>query len=151
MAGLYYAYSCSVNPGLGKLPDVEYIGAMQSINLAIQNPLFFAGFFGPLILLPVSAWLSYAGAPSTRFYLLLAAAISYAVCSFGITMFGNVPLNNALAAFNIKAAGAMEIKAARIAFEGRWNGLHTVRTLATILALVLAVLGCFNTPVRIAK
>ena len=35
ITGLLYAYSCSVNIGLGRLADAEYIAAMQSINKAI--------------------------------------------------------------------------------------------------------------------
>jgi len=44
MAGLFYAFSCSVNLGLARLSNAEYISAMQSINRAIQNPIFFAAF-----------------------------------------------------------------------------------------------------------
>lgn len=43
-AGLLYAYSCSVNLGLGRLPDGEYLAAMQSINKEILNPLFLQAF-----------------------------------------------------------------------------------------------------------
>ena len=45
IAGLLYAYSCSVNIGLGRLADAEYISAMQSINKAIQNPLFLSALW----------------------------------------------------------------------------------------------------------
>jgi uncharacterized membrane protein len=44
IAGLFYAYTCSVNIGLGKLPDEGYIAAMQSINREILNLLFFVSF-----------------------------------------------------------------------------------------------------------
>jgi len=56
VAGLLYSYACSVNPGLHKLSDKEYIGAMQSINVAIQNPVFFISFMGSLILFPVQSF-----------------------------------------------------------------------------------------------
>lgn len=49
IAGLFYAYSCSVNPGLGNLPDKEYILTMQSINIAIINPVFMLSFIGTVI------------------------------------------------------------------------------------------------------
>jgi uncharacterized membrane protein len=52
VAGLLYSYSTSVNPGLKALPDNEYIRAMQSINTAIQNPVFFIAFMGLLLLFP---------------------------------------------------------------------------------------------------
>ncbi len=53
ITGLWYAYSCSVNLGLGKLPDSEYLMGMQSINREILNLVFFATFMGTLLLLPV--------------------------------------------------------------------------------------------------
>lgn len=74
IAGLFYAYSCSVNIGLGRLPDREYLAAMQNINSAILNPLFFLSFMGTLILMPLSAWLNYEQSLSGRFLLLAIAA-----------------------------------------------------------------------------
>ncbi|MBC8154239.1 MAG: DUF1772 domain-containing protein, partial [Bacteroidetes bacterium] len=57
IAGLLYAYSCSVNPGLNRLSDASYLAAMQSINREIQNPVFFLSFLGALVLLPLSTWM----------------------------------------------------------------------------------------------
>jgi hypothetical protein len=46
MAGVYYAYACSVMPGLARTGDRTFIDAMQQINVAIQNPVLFAAFSG---------------------------------------------------------------------------------------------------------
>ncbi|MBA2713222.1 MAG: hypothetical protein H0U55_06670, partial [Rubrobacteraceae bacterium] len=46
VAGVFYAYSVSVNLGLAAQPDESYVATMQAINERIQNPLFFASFFG---------------------------------------------------------------------------------------------------------
>jgi uncharacterized membrane protein len=46
MAGLFFAFSVAVMKALARLPSAEGIGAMQSINVAIINPLFLAVFFG---------------------------------------------------------------------------------------------------------
>ena len=143
MAGLYYAYSCSVNPGLKALPDREYIGAMQAINIAIQNPVFFVCFIGTLVLSPLATYLSYDAVAKTRFYLWLGTALIYGIGSFGVTMFGNVPLNNALANLNLTTANEAAIKVARLAFEKPWNNLHLIRTIATIIGLILAVCAAF--------
>lgn len=144
ITGLWYAYSCSVNGGLGKLPDKEYLSAMQSINRVILNPVFFATFMGTLLLLPLSAWLNYRQQDSTRFILLLAASILYAVGVFGVTILGNVPLNNALDAFPINTASAQDIINQRTAFEKPWNKLHAIRTIVSFIALILVVLACMN-------
>ncbi len=151
-AGLFYAYSCSVNPGLGRLPDDQYLAAMQSINRAILNPLFFMSFMGTLILLPIAAWLNYQGM-SKRFILLAAAAVLYTVGTFCVTIFGNVPLNNVLDSLDLSSASAEKMKEVRLAFETPWNRLHQVRTLANIGALVLVMVACLlrSLPVETAR
>lgn len=142
IAGLFYAYSCSVNAGLGKLPDAGYLAAMQSINREILNPLFFMSFMGTLVLLPLSTWLQYSNPAPVRFYLLLAATLVYAIGTFGVTIMGNVPLNNALDGFNIQTASPGLISEQRALFERSWNQFHSIRTIANAIALMLVLLAC---------
>lgn len=145
IAGLFYSYSCSVNPGLKALNDFGYLSAMQSINRAILNPVFFFSFMGTLILLPISTYLSYSPSLSPRFWLLLSATLLYVVAVFGVTMFGNVPLNDALDKFNLSTATADELAAQRALFEAKWNMLHAIRTWASVLSFILAIGAClFN-------
>ena len=55
MAGLFFAWSCSVMPGFARLKDREFVAAMQAANRAIQNPVFFAAFFGaPIFLINIT-------------------------------------------------------------------------------------------------
>lgn len=129
LAGVFFGYAVSVNPGLHRLKDSEYVRAMQSINIVIQNPLFFLSFMGPLILLP---WVTFLAHGEATFGWLLAATITYVVGSFGVTVAGNVPLNEKLARADVSQATA-----ARAAFEKPWNALHAIRTLASIAATVL--------------
>lgn len=142
MAGLFYAFSCAVNLGLARLSNAEYISAMQSINRAIQNPVFFAAFFGAPIFLLLSTFLHYG--QSMRFRFLLAATVIYLIGTFGITVFGNVPLNNALDGFNLETASEEEIALQRANFEMRWNNLNTVRTVYSTLAVILVVITGLN-------
>ena len=51
MAGVFYAYAVSVNLGLAAQPDASYVATMQAINARIQNPMFFASFFGAVLFL----------------------------------------------------------------------------------------------------
>lgn len=142
IAGLFYAYSCSVNPGLGKLTDANYLLAMQSINREILNPVFFMSFMGTLVLLPLSTWLQYNPVAPLRFYLLLGATLVYAVGTFGVTIFGNVPLNNMLDASHIQSASPEVLSQQRALFEKPWNRLHGIRTVANSVALALVLLAC---------
>lgn len=143
VAGLFYAYSCSVNPGLGALGDKEYLAAMQSINLAIQNPVFFATFMGTVLLLPLATWLHYTPSPSSQFWLLVAASVIYIVGTFGVTVVGNVPLNNELAVANLDNTRDILIKY-RGAFETPWNMWHSIRTIANVVAFALVVTACIK-------
>jgi uncharacterized membrane protein len=142
MAGLFYAWSCSVMLGFARLSDKEFISAMQSTNRAIQNPVFFVPFFGAPILLPISTFLHY-GEPS-RFWLLLAATVIYLLGTFGITVFGNVPMNNMLDRFNLESASEEETARQRANFERRWNNLNTIRAASSTLALIFLVIACLN-------
>jgi uncharacterized membrane protein len=142
IAGLFYAYSCSVNPGLGKLSDENYLSAMQSINREILNPVFFMSFMGTLILLPLSTWVQYSNPAPVRFYLLLGATLVYGVGTFGVTIFGNVPLNNMLDAFHIQSGSPETLNQQRELFEKPWNQLHAIRTVANAVALLLVLLAC---------
>jgi uncharacterized membrane protein len=143
VTGLYFGYSVSVNGGLHRLNDSEYVKAMQSINAVIQNPLFFVSFFGPLILLPLAAFLQRDANPM-QFALLLASSALYIAGSFGLTMVGNVPLNQRLAKFEANKASGNEFAQARAGFEKPWNRLHTIRTIASIAATVLIFAACFS-------
>lgn len=141
MAGLFFAFSCSVNLGLGRLSDAAYITAFQSINRAIQNPVFLLVFLGAPVLLPLSAWLHYRQPTSLRFWLLAAASLVYLVGALGVTIFGNIPLNEQLDSFQIMSASSDEIARQRTQFEGSWNRLNTVRTFASTLTVVLLLLA----------
>jgi uncharacterized membrane protein len=141
--GLYFGYSVSVNGGLHRLNDSEYVRAMQSIKAVIQNPLFFASFIGPVVLLPLAAFLhTNTNTNPMQFALLLASSVVYIAGSFGITIAGNVPLNERLAKFDASKSSGNEIAQARPGFEKRWNRLHTIRTIASIAATVLIFVAC---------
>lgn len=142
ITGLFYAYSCSVNIGLSRLSDTEYLRAMQSINRAILNPWFFASFIGTLLLLPACAWMLYRSEQdSTSFYLILGAALVYLIAVFGVTILGNVPLNDMLDKFDLGAANAGELKTLRDRFEISWNKFHFIRTIGCVVSLLLTLGG----------
>lgn len=141
VAGLFYGYDCSVIRGLGALPDKSFLSAFQSINREILNPYFFISFMGSLLLLPLATWLNYNSGISNSFYFLLAATLIYAIAVFGVTAAGNVPLNNILDQFDIEKASPAELLSMRQKFEVKWNTLHHIRTYASILAFLSALLS----------
>lgn len=141
IAGLFYAFSVAVNGALHRLRDSEYVAAMQSINVVIVRPVFLLTFFGPVLLLPLSAYLQSASSPS-RVVLLAVASVLYIAGTIGVTMAGNVPLNNRLARLDMGRSSDGEIAEFRTHFEGPWNRLHSVRTSASIAATILVFIAC---------
>ncbi|AOM77278.1 hypothetical protein BFS30_08950 [Pedobacter steynii] len=144
MAGLFFAFSVCINPAFMRLSDSEYILAMQEINLAIVNPIFVFVFIGsPLFLiLTVMTYKKQFG--SGKFNYLFVAAVLYVLGCFGVTVLGNIPLNNQLADFSLQGSSALQIKAMRAAFADAWNNWHTIRTIAAVLSSVILVLACIK-------
>lgn len=140
-AGLFYSYACSVTGGLGKLSDREYLWAFQSIDNVILNAWFFTSFMGTLVVLPLVTWWSYHMGDSFSFWLLLGATIVYVIGVFGVTIVGNVPLNNMLKDFDVNSATPQALFAMRERFESPWNKLNLIRTIAAILSFLLAILS----------
>jgi uncharacterized membrane protein len=140
-AGLFYAWSVSIIPGSRKVMDHTYVESMQAFNRAILNPAFFLVFMGSGILLAVGAFQHYK--TGIVFWVMLAAALSYLVGTFGVTMVGNVPLNNSLDKLQINDMSADQIAAFRNHFEANWNRLHTIRTAFSVLSFMLSIAAIF--------
>ena len=49
MAGIFFTWSNAVKPGIGKLSDIEYLRALQSMNRVISNNAFKIIFLGAII------------------------------------------------------------------------------------------------------
>jgi uncharacterized membrane protein len=141
VAGVFYAFSTFVMKALARLPETDGNAAMQSINVAVINPLFLGLFLGMALLslgLAVVAVVN-PGAPGA--ILLLVGALFYLVGTFGVTMAGNVPLNNALARH---AAASPEGAAVWRRYLARWTLWNHVRTAAAAVAA-----GCFAVAFRL--
>ena len=137
--GFFFAWSVSVILGTKKVGDFTYLESMQSINREILNPAFFAVFFGSIITLVLSAILQYNYKP--MFWFIAASASMYLIGTFGITAFGNVPLNNELEALNLKEFSINELKNFRDYYESKWNQYHTIRTVSSLISFVLLITG----------
>ncbi len=141
-AGLFYAWMVSVIPGTRKVMDITYLESMQSINRAILNPAFFLVFMGSPLVLGVSAIQQFN--QGTPFWLLLASTLIYLFGTFGVTAFGNVPLNDALEALQLAELSDTEVISFRKAYETKWNRLHWIRTAFSVLAFVLSLAAVFT-------
>jgi uncharacterized membrane protein len=143
-AGFFYAWEVSVIQGTKLISDRSYLETMQSINRAILNPAFLLVFMGTVFALAGSSYLQYKSGVNLSFWFILSAAIVYTVGAFGVTMGGNVPLNEALDAIKLNELDAEGMKSFRLSFEGKWNQLHSIRTGFSVLSFILALLAVFT-------
>ena len=141
-AGLFYAWEFSVIPGTRRIDDHSYIETMQSINRAIINPAFMLIFFGALIF-QIAITFQHRG--TTAFWILLGAMFTYLLGTIFVTGLGNVPLNNALEALNLKELSVEQLNSHRTHYELQWNRLHKIRTAFAVLSFILLLTGLFIT------
>lgn len=128
VAGVFFAYACSVMPAMARSDDRVFVEVMRNINDVIQNPVFLAAFFGAPILAGAAAWQH--RTTGARAWTLAGFVLCAAV--FLVTTAANVPLNEALAT-------ASDPSAARAAFEDSWAAWNTVRTVLSAAALASLV------------
>lgn len=147
-AGLLYDFSVDIVPAMRSLKGSSHISMMQAINVEIENPVFFLSFFGPIVLLPLATFLHW-GKP--QFPWLLAASAIQIIGSEGVTIAGNIPLNNKLANIDANQLSEAEADKLRKEFQGPgspWMRFHTIRTLAAITATTIVLVVCLSKEVN---
>jgi uncharacterized membrane protein len=134
VGGIFYAFSTFVMAALARLPIEQGAAAMQSINVTVLNPLFFAVFFGTGLIALIA--LCSASGPWGAYGTLLraTAAALYIVGTLGVTIFFNVPLSGQLPRTELTDTGLPALWAHYLDVWTWWN--H-VRTIAAIMAAAL--------------
>jgi uncharacterized membrane protein len=139
MAGLFFVFSNFAMTAFGTLPPAGGIAAMQSINVQILNPAFFALFFGTSALSTVLAVVAILNRAQTWSLPLLAGGLCYLAGVLLVTMIFNVPLNNRLAASAPESAEAAAFWAEYLRVWTAWNHVRTVLSLAATASFILAL------------
>ncbi len=138
VGGIFFAFSSFVMKALARVSSEDGIGAMQSINVVVLNPSFLGVFFGTAVVslgaggLALAGW----GRPSAPFF--LGGAFFYLVGTYLVTLRGNVPLNNQLAALSATDPAARDVWEH---YLSRWTMWNHVRTAAAMVAALLYTLG----------
>jgi uncharacterized membrane protein len=97
IAGAFFAFSSFVMKALGQLPAPNGISAMQSINIVVINPVFLGVFVGSAVLCAIAMIVSVVRWQGPGSIWIIIGGILYIGGCFLVTMFLNVPLNDALA------------------------------------------------------
>ena len=137
MAGLLYAYACSVMIGLSRTDDRTFVDVMQRINVAIVNGWFLISFLGALVFTTLAAVLHMRGDGRPVLPWIVAALVLY-LAALVITIGVNIPLNNAVAAAGDPDRIA-DLAAVRERFEATWVRWNIVRAAASTAAF-----GCLT-------
>lgn len=137
VAGVFLAFSSFVMQALARLPAPAGIAAMQAINVTVINPLFLGIFFGAALAsggLIVATLL--AATPSAT---LLAGGLLYLIGTFGVTIAGNVPLNERLARLDAASPAAAAFWRDYLRRWTRWNHLRTAMATLAAIAFICAL------------
>lgn len=139
MAGVFFAFSSFIMNALARLQPAQGIAAMQSINITVINPLFFAAFFGTAvacIFLVVSSLLRW-HQPGAAY--LLVGSLLYLIGTFLVTIVFNVPLNEALATVEPGSADGANLWASYLTNWTVWNHIRGAAALAAAALLTIAL------------
>jgi uncharacterized membrane protein len=138
MAGTFFAFSTFVMPALAKLPSSQGIAAMQSINVVVLNRWFLGVFLGTALgcaSLSVGSMIHGSGRST---WLVVAGSALYVFGAIGVTVWFNVPLNDALAA---QSPDAPDAAAAWRTFVAEWTRWNSIRSAAALAGAALLILG----------
>ncbi|MEO1705744.1 MAG: anthrone oxygenase family protein [Pseudomonadota bacterium] len=139
VGGVFLAFSDFIMRSLAHTGGVGGLDAMQVINREVFRWVFMTLLIG---MAPVSlAIAAYGGlvvgsGPGTLFAL---AGLTYFVGCFGVTVFFNVPMNEALAGMDATSAAARDYWMGT--YLPRWTFWNTVRTISCALSAALLLFG----------
>lgn len=139
VAGVFLAFSTFVMKALGQQPPPQGIAVMQSINITVINPWFMGTLFGTAggcLALAITCFFR-EFQPDTP-YVFLGSAV-YLLGTILVTMVGNVPLNNGLAAVTPDSPASHGLWAKYLTTWTRWNHLRMVAALVAAILLTLGI------------
>ena len=141
VAGIFFAFSTFVMPALARLPAPQGIAAMQSINVAVITPSVMVALFGTGVACIVLAAASLLAPSRPGAWLVLGAGVAYVAGTVLVTIAGNVPLNDSLAAVDAASAESARLWASYLTRWTAWNHIRTIAALAASALLTLALVS----------
>jgi len=139
VGGVFLAFSDFIMRSLSLTSGTGGVEAMQVINREVFRWVFMALFLGmAAISLVIAAYggLLVGGGPGK---LIMLAGLVYVVGCFGVTVFFNVPMNEALAGMDLSSEATQDYWTNT--YLPRWTVWNTVQTLACGLSAALLLVG----------
>lgn len=144
IAGIFFAFSSFIMSALSRLEPPQGIVAMQAINITVINPWFMGAFMGTAIaclFFTISSLLKW-HQPGSPY--LLVGSLLYLVVTFGVTMFFNVPLNDALASVDSGSSEGAQLWANYLRDWTIWNHVRTVGAITAAAVFTLNRVSRWN-------
>jgi uncharacterized membrane protein len=145
ITGFFYAYYCSVMPGLAATDPESAIKAMQGINAVVRNATFAFSFFGTLVFGAIAIVLLI-GAGGWPLALALSATVIYGIGAFMVTLLYSVPLNEGLATVTPTPLDAAKVWQAYFEPWVFWNALRTLMSILALAAFTASFVALFVQP-----
>ncbi|GAA3857722.1 DUF1772 domain-containing protein [Saccharothrix violaceirubra] len=128
MAGVFFAFSAMVMPGLRRTDPEVGLAAMRAINIAVVNPWFVSLFLGTGAVSAVAAF--------TDGGLAITGAVLYALGGYVLTFAYHIPRNNAL-----EREATSDYWSKYLNEWVPWNHARAGGSLAAAIVFLLAALG----------
>lgn len=138
VAGVFFAFSSFVMPGLARMPAAGGIAAMNSINITAVTPLFMTALFGTALVCVVVGISAVMGWSEVGSLWPVAGSLVYLVGIVLVTIVFNVPLNDALAAVDPASANSTSLWSRYLDEWVMWNHVRTVAGMAALACFWIA-------------
>ena len=150
VGGVFLAFSDFIMRSLSLTSGVGGVEAMQAINREVFRWVFMTLFIGmaPLsLLIAVQGGVNMTGQTGI---LVVLAGLVYLIGCFGVTVFFNVPMNEALASMDLSAEETRAYWTET--YLPRWTFWNSVRTVASIVSAALLLYAVHSAhPVQIGQ
>ncbi len=140
VGGVFLAFSDFIMRSLAHTGGVGGVEAMQVINREVFRWIFMTLFLGMAAIsasVAIYSGLNLTGTPGG--FLILLGALVYLLGCFAVTVFFNVPMNEALAGMDLSSEGTREYWSET--YLPRWTAWNTVRTIACLVSAALTLFG----------
>jgi len=141
VGGNFSAFSEFIMSALKKTKPAGGIEAMQQINRDVIKTQFVAGILSIAVFSVLFALYSLAVFEGAALFTLILAALVYIPSVFLMTMFGNVPMNNALARLD---HDSLDARFYWKKYTRTWTLLNHARSLGSILTSGLYVIAAIT-------
>lgn len=139
LAGVFLAFSDFIMRALSRTSGTGGVETMQVINREVFRYVFIPLF---IAMAPVSLVIAaYGGAVlgSGPGFVMMLAGLAYLMGCFGVTIRGNVPMNEALDRMDLAEAATLDYWVDT--YLPRWTFWNTVRTIACMISAAFMLLA----------